>query len=68
MIKRFSKTDAKVDMGLTEAEITEHSIRKIMECIIQDFPRNNNTDFTEFSSMLNKTEKGKEDDNKKPID
>ena len=26
------------NLGQAEGEITEHSIRKIMECLIQDFP------------------------------
>ena len=59
-------------MGLTEAEITEHSIRKIMECIIQDFPRSRSgSDASEYqsTSLLAKTEKQKEEeDGKKPVD
>ena len=27
-----------VNLGLTEGEITEHSMRKIMECLVADFP------------------------------
>ena len=30
--------DVKARLGLIEGEITEHSMRKIMECLVADFP------------------------------
>ena len=35
-----NQIDANVKIGQTEGEITEHSIRKVMECLIHDFPLN----------------------------
>lgn len=33
-----TQIEAKVNIGLIEGEVTEHSTRKIMECLIADFP------------------------------
>ena len=38
-----NKINANISVGLTEGEITEHSIRKVMECLIQDFPFSSGT-------------------------
>ena len=51
LVKKRAAVNVGVDIGLTEAEITEHSIRKIMECIIQDFPKSGKVDMKdEFKS------------------
>ena len=34
-------------MGMTDSEITEHSIRKVIECIVQDFPVKKQTETNE---------------------
>ena len=33
-VKRLSEVDFRVYVGMTDSEITEHSIRKIIECIV----------------------------------
>lgn len=33
-----TEIDACMNIGLVEGEVTEHSTRKIMECLIADFP------------------------------
>ena len=58
IVNRRSQTDVKVGVGHAEAEVTEHSIRKIMECIVQDFPRSGTSEFPESqSSPPTKSEK-----------
>jgi len=34
-------TDVKlaVEMGLLDGEVTEHCMRKVMECLVSDFPQ-----------------------------
>jgi hypothetical protein len=34
IINRLAEIDVKLYMGMTDSEITEHSIRKVMECIV----------------------------------
>ena len=34
IINRLAEIDVKLYMGMTDSEITEHSIRKIIECIV----------------------------------
>jgi hypothetical protein len=37
-VSEENQVDANVSIGLMEGEITDHSIRKIMEGLIKDFP------------------------------
>ena len=34
IINRLAEIDVKLNMGMTDSEITEHSIRKVIECIV----------------------------------
>ena len=52
MRSQDTKMFVTVDLGLTEGEVTEHSMRKIMDTLVTDFPVSTSQDHVESSKEL----------------